>query len=251
MQEGHPPALSKLEMRDSKTCIVIDFGENATFASQDLPSPVMGGPLSLAPKEWTTSQLGRQRKLFAWVRDSRCSGEGMLLMNVERHCQFPFVSYLVLNTGQGDPRRVISQLENEVNNGQTHEDHHIAGYEEVAAIARPPVDVRNATKTACSMKAGYIISAFRVFPGEDREKLERSWLTWTGARQIYKRLPKHLGLRRMAFHKKIYPDIGITYVLMCECTSLMDYVTEACCFVDQLRARCCGYTALYRVADFF
>lgn len=101
-------------------------------------------------------------------------------------------------------------------------------------------------------KTGYILSAFRVFPGEDREKLDRSWLLWTGARQIYRRLPPHLGLRRITFHKKICPaDHGITYVLLCECPSLMDYVPEACVLVDQLRARCCGYTALYRVVDAF
>lgn len=124
-----------------------------------------------------------------------------------------------------------------------------AGYEEVATIVKPSLDCL--TKRPVTNKTGYIISAFRVFPGEDREKLERNWLTWTGARQVYKCLPKHLGLRRLTFHKKLFPDGGITYVLMCECSALVEHVTEALVFVDHLRARCCGYTALYRPVDVF
>ncbi|XP_022699910.1 uncharacterized protein LOC111266582 [Varroa jacobsoni] len=101
-------------------------------------------------------------------------------------------------------------------------------------------------------RTGYIVSFFRVFPGEDSERLDRSWPLWTGARQIHGRLPKCVGLNRISFHKKVDPhSSGITYVLLCECPRIMDYLTEACVLVDQLRARCCGYTALYRVIDSF
>lgn len=68
---------------------------------------------------------------------------------------------------------------------------------------------------------------------------------------IYKHLPQNLGLRRITFHKKLWPDGGITYILMCECINLLDHVTVACGFVEQLRARCCGYTALYKSAEKF
>lgn len=38
----------------------------------------------------------------------------------------------------------------------------------------------------------------------------------------------------------------ITYVLLCECFSLKEsLLTSACSVIDQLRARCCGYSALY------
>ncbi|GFY06374.1 uncharacterized protein TNCV_3651611 [Trichonephila clavipes] len=124
-----------------------------------------------------------------------------------------------------------------------------AGYEEVASIVKPSLDCLS--QEPVTDHTGYIISAFRVFPGEDREKLEKNWLTWTGARQVYNSLPKHLGLKRLTFHKKLFPDGGITYVLMCECSTLVEHVTEALVFVDHLRARCCGYTALYRPVDVF
>ncbi|XP_076311404.1 uncharacterized protein LOC143225589 isoform X1 [Tachypleus tridentatus] len=241
-------ALSMMKITDPKICIIFDFGENTSFGSQDLPSPTTA--LDPPPKDWLMIQLSRQQKQLGWIQETLTASEGMLLMNVEQHSQFPFITYLVLNTNHSDPRRLVSELENNYLPSTCQDQlHHIAGYEEVATIARPPIDML--PKAPTTSKTGYIISAFRVFPGEDREKLERSWLMWTGARLIYKRLPRLLGLRRITFHKKICPERGITYVLLCECAALMERVTEACVFVDQLRARCCGYTALYRVVDIF
>jgi hypothetical protein len=38
----------------------------------------------------------------------------------------------------------------------------------------------------------------------------------------------------------------ISYVLLCECHSLKESIlTSVCAVIDQLRARCCGYSALY------
>ncbi|XP_015913494.1 uncharacterized protein [Parasteatoda tepidariorum] len=240
--------MNTLEVADPKVCILIDFRENGSFASQDLPFPSTA--LRLTPKEWLVSQLNRHRKAFTWVKESQSAIEGLLLMNVERHSQFPFVTYLVTNTIHSDPRRIIVQLRSQTAVPQNSEQlQHTAGYEEVASIVKPSLDCL--AKQPIDDRTGYIISAFRVFPGEDREKLERNWLTWTGARQVYKCLPKHLGLRRLTFHKKLFPDNGITYVLMCECSALVEHVTEALVFVDHLRARCCGYTALYRPVDVF
>ncbi|XP_037524934.1 uncharacterized protein LOC119401974 isoform X3 [Rhipicephalus sanguineus] len=241
-----------VEVAESTNRIVVDFCENAGFTCHDLPSPTT--ELSPMPRDWIAMQLGRQRQAFAWLQQSsssRCVLEGLLLMNVERNSQFPFVTYLVCDAARCDPLRLIMQMESHHDAGPEGERlHHTAVYDEVATIARPPVD--GVPRKPTSSKTGYILSAFRVFPGEDREKLDRSWLLWTGARQIYRRLPPHLGLRRITFHKKICPqDHGITYVLLCECPTLMDYVPEACVLVDQLRARCCGYTALYRVVDSF
>ncbi|XP_055930163.1 uncharacterized protein LOC129960640 [Argiope bruennichi] len=236
--------MNMLEVADPKVCIIIDFRENGSFASQDLPFPSTA--LRLTPKEWLASQLTRHRKAFNWVKESQSAIEGLLLMNVERHSQFPFVTYLVTSTIDSDPRRIILQLRSQSTVSQNSEQlQHTAGYEEVASIVKPSLN------SAISSRTGFIISAFRVFPGEDREKLEKNWLTWTGARQVYTSLPKHLGLRRLTFHKKLFPDGGITYVLMCECSALVEHVTEALVFVDHLRARCCGYTALYRPVDAF
>ena len=38
----------------------------------------------------------------------------------------------------------------------------------------------------------------------------------------------------------------ISYVLLCECLTLSESIlTSTCAVIDQLRARCCGYSALY------
>ena len=88
-----------------------------------------------------------------------------------------------------------------------------------------------------------------------------SFVFVTGARILYKYLPMCVGLRRLIFLKrcpdmyredmvqnKIKPTIftGFTYVLLCECFNLKDaYIASVCTTIDQLRARCCGYSALY------
>ena len=70
-----------------------------------------------------------------------------------------------------------------------------------------------------------------------------------------------VGLRRLIFLKrcpdmyrddmvqsKIKPTIftGFTYVLLCECFNLKsEVIASVCTTIDQLRARCCGYSALY------
>ncbi|GBM87408.1 hypothetical protein AVEN_134821-1 [Araneus ventricosus] len=75
--------MNMLEVADPKVCIIIDFRENGSFASQDLPFPSTA--LRLTPKEWLASQLTRHRKAFNWVKESQSAIEGLLLMNVERH----------------------------------------------------------------------------------------------------------------------------------------------------------------------
>lgn len=80
--------MNTLEVSDPKVCIIIDFRENGSFASQDLPFPSTA--LRLTPKEWLASQLNRHQKAFEWVKDSQNAIEGLLLMNVERHSKTQF-----------------------------------------------------------------------------------------------------------------------------------------------------------------
>lgn len=42
----------------------------------------------------------------------------------------------------------------------------------------------------CPRPAGYIVSAFATFPGEDSERLEKNWLQWTG-KQYFESLPRN------------------------------------------------------------
>lgn len=52
-------------------------------------------------------------------------------------------------------------------------------YEEVATIARPPVDSLQSKKPTTEA-TGYILCVYKVFKGDDGEKFERNWLYWSG-----------------------------------------------------------------------
>lgn len=95
-------------------------------------------------------------------------------------------------------------------------------YSEVASICRPPLmlapaEQANVKKTPST---AYIISVYKVFEGDDGERFERNWLYWTGescyhsklaliifyfmmtgARMLYRYLPRNAGLRKITLHK--------------------------------------------------
>jgi hypothetical protein len=58
--------------------------------------------------------------------------------------------------------------------------HFVDFFEEVALITRPPVSIDNDRKIVMDNLKGFIVSIFRVMPGQDGEKFERHWLQWTG-----------------------------------------------------------------------
>ncbi|GAB6027550.1 hypothetical protein CHUAL_001794 [Chamberlinius hualienensis] len=234
-------SLNMMHVDDPKLCIILHFAE---------PSPPS-----------LTIQLTALRASLSRLKQTGAANEGMILMNIERRANYPFIVYLVVNSTQTTPCAFLHSYNTIIMDELSPEKlgitetmempglNYISGYEEVATIARPPIDIH--PKVPSNPKAGFLITIFKVFPGDDREKLERSWLLWTGARVIYKNLPNCLGMRKITFHKKLWPDGGITYVLICECTEMMDYVTIACGFVEHLRARCCGYTGIYKNVENF
>lgn len=51
-------------------------------------------------------------------------------------------------------------------------------FSEVATIARPPL--HPTSKKPRTNDTGYLITIYKVFEGDDREKFEKNWLYWTG-----------------------------------------------------------------------
>ena len=51
-------------------------------------------------------------------------------------------------------------------------------YDEVATIARPPIEP--VSRKPIADTTGYIVCMYRVFKGDDGQKFERNWLYWTG-----------------------------------------------------------------------
>ncbi|XP_054156716.1 uncharacterized protein LOC128955101 [Oppia nitens] len=233
--------------------------------------------------DWVCAQVRTLRANF----DHPCH---QILMNVERKSKFPFIIYSYSGSGSsssnsagasggvgGSSSGGVGLLSAELRSTD--------GYYEVnASITRPGSGFADPDDT--TRPFGFIVSAFATFPGEDSDRLERNWISWTGARILYKYLPMCVGLRRLLFLKRVkqqqpYRDLdyagggggsgggmggmgghhhpqqqqqhhhqhhthGFTYVLLCECFNLkVNTVASVCTTIDQLRARCCGYSALY------
>lgn len=125
-------------------------------------------------------------------------------------------------------------------------------YSEVASICRPPInEIGTSLTKSHTDSTGYMISVYKVFEGDDREKFERNWLYWTGARMIYRYLPPRAGLRRITLHKSLSPKGDKMYILLCECANLLDDVTVCALLLPALRARLTGYTGIFRPIQTF
>uniref|UniRef100_T1GUM6 DUF7153 domain-containing protein n=1 Tax=Megaselia scalaris TaxID=36166 RepID=T1GUM6_MEGSC len=90
-----------------------------------------------------------------------------------------------------------------------------------------------------------------VFEGDDGERFEKNWLYWTGARMMYRYLPRTVGLRRISLHKSVSQRGDKMYLLICECSELLKELSSAAVLIPALRARLCGYTGLYRPIQAF
>jgi hypothetical protein len=123
--------------------------------------------------------------------------------------EFPFIVYYTINTSQTDPSAFYSSVKCaslqkfDAKVMRYTAAHTLDIYSEVASICRPPLalapsEQANVKKTPTT---AYIISVYKVFEGDDGERFERNWLYWTGARMLYKYLPKSAGLRKITLHK--------------------------------------------------
>ncbi|KAL3985225.1 hypothetical protein ACH3XW_37740 [Acanthocheilonema viteae] len=102
--------------------------------------------------------------------------------------------------------------------------------------------------------AGYIIILFKLLDEQTKhENLEKSWLNWSGAREIYKYSPRSWNLRRIVLHKlptaKKKTFRPFAYVLFCEFGNILNPSNrlQALDMVERLRVRNCGYISLYQV----
>jgi hypothetical protein len=217
-------------------------------------------------------------ELLSEISQSKTAVTGMLLANMERNgmgderkasklwhdknvwisAEFPFISYYVINTSQTNPVmfynniRTASLTKFDPRQLRYTAAHTLDLYTEVASICRPPVHEIGVslTKTHTS-STGYMVSVYKVFDGDDREKFERNWLYWTGARMIYRYLPAGAGLRRISLHKSLSPKGDKMYILICECCNLLNDVTVCALLLPALRARLTGYTGIFRPIQTF
>lgn len=245
LTEKSPSFLSVLEVDDPKLCVLVHL-----MSPLEPIEPVMESPLAKPLQQQRTAASD----LLSEVGSAHTAIEGMLLSNMESNAQFPFISYYVINKSNTDPvdffknLRAASLKKFDPRSTRYTAAHTLDLFNEVASIARPPLEPRS--KRPRSATTGYIISFYKVFEGDDNEKFEKNWLYWTGARMLYRYLPKSVGLRRITLHKSLSSGDKM-YLLMCECSNFMDNLSAAAILLPALRARLCGYTGLYRTTASF
>uniref|UniRef100_A0A336MMJ4 CSON003434 protein n=1 Tax=Culicoides sonorensis TaxID=179676 RepID=A0A336MMJ4_CULSO len=244
--------LNVLEVSDPKLCVLAHL-----MSSYEPIEPILESPLShpIIKQRIAASELLHE------VQQGNNALGGMLLANMERTAEFPFISYYVINTQQTDPNifytgvRIKSLAKFEPKVTRYTAAHTLDLYSEVASICRPPLcfsqnELGN-FKKSLTPSTGYIISVFKVFEGDDGERFERNWLFWTGARSMYRYLPRSVNLRKITLHKSASAKGDKMYLLVCECADLLKNLSGAAVLIPTLRSRLCGYTGLYKPIQTF
>ncbi|XP_050312955.1 uncharacterized protein LOC126747998 isoform X2 [Anthonomus grandis grandis] len=241
--------LQVMEVPDPKLCVLCHL-----MSQLEPIDPILETPLiqPLFKQKVTAGELVNE------VAMAKTAVTGMLLVNMERNAEFPFISYYVINTAQTNPvmfynnLRTASLTKFDPRATRYTAAHTLDLYSEVAAICRPPIFEIGVPLSKChNPNTGYIISVYKVFEGDDREIFERNWLYWTGARMIYRYLPQKAGLRKISLHKSLTPKGDKMYILMCECANLLPDVTVCALLLPALRARLTGYTGLFKPIQSF
>ncbi|KAG5894077.1 hypothetical protein JTB14_003934 [Gonioctena quinquepunctata] len=241
--------LHVMEVPDPKLCVLCHL-----MSPLEAIDPILESPL--------VQPLYKQRmsagELVNEVAQAKTAVTGMLLANMERNVDFPFITCYVINTSQTNPvmfynnLRTASLSKFDPRTTRYTAAHTLDLYTEVASICRPPIHEIGMSLTKSHTSAtGYMVSVYKVFEGDDREKFERNWLYWTGARMIYRYLPQAAGLRRITLHKSLSPKGDKMYILLCECANLLTDVTAFALILPALRARLTGYTGIFRPLQTF
>ncbi|KAJ6646663.1 hypothetical protein Bhyg_01876 [Pseudolycoriella hygida] len=248
----HVGPLSVLEVSESKLCILAHL-----MSPLEPIDPVLESPLAhpLLKQRTVASEL------LSEVQQANTAVGGMLLANMERTAEFPFIAYYVINTTQTDPTNFYSGIRSsslskfEPKRLRYTAAHTLDLYSEVAAIVRPPLvfsqNDMGSFRKGQTPSTAYIISIFKVFEGDDGERFEKNWLYWTGARMLYRYLPRSVGMRRITLNKSVSIKGDKMYLLVCECADLLKDISAAAVLIPALRARLCGYTGLYRPIQAF
>uniref|UniRef100_A0A8D9DVV3 DUF7153 domain-containing protein n=2 Tax=Cacopsylla melanoneura TaxID=428564 RepID=A0A8D9DVV3_9HEMI len=237
-----PNILNVLEVEDPKLCILFHL-----MTSLEPIDPILESPLAIPMYK----QKSVASDLLGDIAAGKTIKEGILLATIEKDTEFPFITYYILNNSNNPVElfkniRQTSLKKFDPSLLRYTAEHTFDLFNEVAIIARPPL--QSTSRRPQSTSTGYFVTVYKVFEGDDNERFEQNWLYWTGARMLYRYLPKSAGLRRITLHKSLSGGDKI-YLLLCECAYLLDDLSAAAKLLPALRARLCGYTALYRVAD--
>ncbi|EGT59928.1 hypothetical protein CAEBREN_16575 [Caenorhabditis brenneri] len=126
-------------------------------------------------------------------------------------------------------------------------------YDEVYSIQKTASVGEN--RLPAHRHSGYIVIGFKILEESGKGTLEKTWLQWSGAREIYKHSPRSWNLRRISLmrcptisHKNGVAQRPFAYILMCEYGSILhpSNTIQALDICERLRVRNCGHIALYQ-----
>ncbi|KAI6213337.1 hypothetical protein M3Y94_00138600 [Aphelenchoides besseyi] len=173
--------------------------------------------------------------------------EAILLRCIEPQAMFPFLHFSIFSPNAFDNNPTLSS------SFETNKQSSFGAYEELYYIQKSSsfIDV----SLPSHRHSGFIISSFKILDSNGRSpQLEKSWLVWTGAREIYKFAPRIWNLRRMSLLRirNSYAkdqSHSFAYVLCCEFGNLMhpNNIVQALDMCERLRARNCGQIGLYQI----
>ncbi|XP_070524649.1 uncharacterized protein [Cardiocondyla obscurior] len=170
--------LSVLEVEDPKQCVLAHF-----MTPLEPLDPLMESPVSRP----LVLQRDTAAELVAEIAPS--ASQSILLTNMEKDADFPFITYYLINKQNTDPIDFYNEVQCAALRKFDPRDlryaasHTLDLFNEVATIARPPLEPPGGRPPIPS--TGYIVSIFKVFEGDDGLKFEQNWLYWTGGYLLF------------------------------------------------------------------
>uniref|UniRef100_A0A1I7XZX8 START domain-containing protein n=1 Tax=Steinernema glaseri TaxID=37863 RepID=A0A1I7XZX8_9BILA len=179
----------------------------------------------------------------------QCS-EGVLLKCLDPNPMFPFLHYAIFKDGSEEER--IDEITTVVRHLNVRPKSYYGAYDEVSWILKSASNVP--TGLPAHRHSGYIVISFKLLDDQcKQENLEKSWLSWSGAREVYKYSPRNWNLRKITLHRYPFATNGgprpFVYVLMCEFGNILhpSNTIQALDMCQRLRVRNCGHIALYQI----
>ncbi|MCP9262519.1 hypothetical protein DINM_005895 [Dirofilaria immitis] len=152
------------------------------------------------------------------IRSNPYFTEGILLKCVDSKPLYLYLHYAIFKNPDHDIR--IGRIDQAIHELHNRSKSQFGAYDEIYAIQK--------------------LHQLRVINCQQidmlHESLEKSWLNWSGAREIYKYSPRNWNLRRIVLHK-----MPISTILN------PSNRLQALDMVERLRVRNCGYISLYQV----
>ncbi|CAB3398091.1 unnamed protein product [Caenorhabditis bovis] len=186
------------------------------------------------------------------IQEKSDFAEGVLLKCIDKKPLFPYLHFAQFRNP--DHLHRMRQIAECVRECSPTQGSLYGSYDEVYSIQK------TATAGECRLPAhrhaGYIVIGFKLLDDATKQQtLEKTWLSWSGAREIYKHSPRSWNLRRISLMKcPSNPRNGgasrpFAYILMCEYGSILhpSNTIQALDICERLRVRNCGHIALYQV----